>query len=73
MGREWELTVTIRENITVKKKFLRGLDFEFDGNSQGNPGSCVWSTRVKDADYTLRYLAGTPPLPCQSHFQSNRC
>ena len=72
MGREWELTVTFRVNIRMTKNFLRGLDFESDGDLQGNPGSCYWSTRVKDAVYTLRYLAGTPLLPCQSHFQCNR-
>lgn len=68
MGREWEMTVTIRVNIRVTKNFLRGLDFESDGNPQENPASCHWSIRVKDAVYTLRYLA----LPCQSHFQCNR-
>ena len=70
MGREWEVTVTIR----VTKNFPRGLDFESDGNPQGNPGSChwPWSTRVKDAVYTRRYLAGTPPLSFQCHFQCNR-
>ena len=55
MGREWELTVTFRVSIRMTKSFLRGLDFESDGDLQGNPGSCYWSTRVKDAVYTLRY------------------
>ena len=60
MGREWEVTVTIR----VTKNFPRGLDFESDGNPQGNRGSChwPWSTRVRDAVYTLRYLAGNSVL-----------
>lgn len=53
MGREWELRVTFRVNIRMTKNFLRGLDFESDGNLQGNPGPCHCSTRVKDAVYTL--------------------
>ena len=61
---EWKVTVTIRVNIRVAKNCLGGLDFESDGNPQGNPGSChwPWSTRVKDAIYTLRYLAGNSVL-----------
>ena len=64
MGREWKVTVTIRVNIRVAKNCLGGLDFESDGNPQGNPGSCLWpwSTSVKDAVYTLRYLAGNSVL-----------
>ena len=61
---EWKVTVTIRVNIRVAKNCPGGLDFESDGNPQGNPGYCHWpgSTRVKDAVYTLRYLAGNSVL-----------
>ena len=75
MGREWKVTVTIRVNIRVAKNCLGGLDFESDGNPQGNLGSCHWSTRVKDRVYTLRYLAGNSSssfFPFQSRFQCNR-
>ena len=62
---EWKVTVTIRVNIRVAKNCrLGGLDFESDGNPQRNRGSChwPWSTRVRDAVYTLRYLAGNSVL-----------
>ena len=38
------MTVTIRVNFRGAKICLGGLDFESDGNPQGDPGSCHWSS-----------------------------
>ena len=38
MGREWEITVTIRVNITVQKMFLEGWTLRLTETHRETPG-----------------------------------